>query len=849
MPHDTPAFPVTLRIVNLGSKRMRLKVPGAAIGVAAGVPPAVEPGVSPGGKRVEVAGALKISWTAGKPVRRFRTAGCRPLRQARRLTLPLRTAASNRTCTNRCATLAFMILLILARLVPATNAQPSAWRAQHAPLMTRWAAEVNPTNVHPEYPRPQLARSEWLNLNGLWDYAMTPSTAEVPTRYEGQILVPFPVESALSGVMRRLEETNTLWYRRQVAIPAAWRGRRVRLHFGAVDWRTRVLVNGQAVGQHQGGYDRFSFDITERLRWDGKDEIVVAVTDPTEGGQPRGKQSRKPEGIFYTANSGIWQTVWLEPVPATSLDDLRTTPDLDARQLRVRTSVNSLSDKLRVEAIALAEGREVGRVSGAPNTELVLALKEIKPWSPDAPFLYDLQVTLTEDGRELDRVTGYFGMRKISLGKDEDGVSRIALNNRFLFQIGTLDQGFWPDGIYTAPTDAALRSDIEALKKLGFNLTRKHVKVEPDRWYYWCDKLGLLVWQDMPSGDNATPEGRRQFEVELLQMVRQLHNHPSIIAWVLFNEGWGQYETERLTQLLKTVDASRLINNASGWTDMRVGDLIDVHSYPGPDSPDPESRRASVLGEFGGLGLSVPGHVWSSNFWGYHMMADRNELNERYARLLKQVWSMHDLRGLSAAVYTQTTDVETECNGLLTYDRAVTKLDPAVVLAANRGDERGPRMKIILPDGQLGRSPWRYTTGRPGEDWFKPGFDVSSWKEGTSGFGTGMTPGARVNTTWETPDIWLRREFNLGAEELSGVKLRLYHDEDAEIYLNGVLAAKVTGFITDYREFDLSPEAARTLRPGNNTIAAHCHQTAGGQCIDIGVLVPKPKATANARGN
>ena len=742
------------------------------------------------------------------------------------------------------AMVACQVILLLAAFASARAAEPAAWRVQPAPLLTRWAAEVNPTNVLAEYPRPQLVRSAWLNLNGLWDYAITPSGTNTPSSFDGHILVPFPVESALSGVMRRLEETNTLWYRRQVTIPAAWRGQRVRLHFSAVDWRARAWVNGQIVGQHQGGYDRFSFDITDRLRRDGNNEIMVAVTDPTEGGQPRGKQSRKPEGIFYTANSGIWQTVWLEPVPATCLDDLRTTPDLDAGQLRVRASVNSLSDKLRVEAVALAYGIEVGRVSGAANTELVLALKDAKPWTPDDPFLYDLRVTLSEDDRELDRVTSYFGMRKISLGKDEDGVTRMLLNNQPVFQIGTLDQGFWPDGIYTAPTDAALRYDIEITRQLGFNLIRKHVKVEPARWYYWCDKLGLLVWQDMPSGDNATPEGQRGFETELLQMVRELHHHPSIVVWVLFNEGWGQYETERLTQVLKTVDASRLVNNASGWTDLRVGDLIDVHSYPGPDSPDPESRRASVLGEFGGLGLSVTGHVWSANFWGYRMMGDRNELNERYARLLKQVWSLHDLRGLSAAVYTQTTDVETECNGVLTYDRAVLKLDPALTLAANRGHARGPRMKIIVPDAQLGRSLWRYTTTMPGEDWFKPGYDGSSWKEGMSGFGTGATPGARVNTLWETPDIWLRREFSLGAEEISGVKLRLYHDEDTEIYLNGVLAVKRSGFFNDYREFDISLEAARTLRPGNNTIAAHCHQTSGGQCIDVGVLVPRPKATA-----
>ncbi len=733
-------------------------------------------------------------------------------------------------------------LLVLAGAATVAGAASEKWSAQPAGLMTRWAAEVNPTNALPEYPRPQLVRNDWLNLNGLWDYAITANGSNAPSAYAGQILVPFPVDAALSGVRRRLEETNTLWYHRILSVPAAWQGRRVRLHFGAVDWLTRVRVNGIALGQHQGGYDRFSFDITDALRWEGNEEIVVAVIDPTEGGQPRGKQSRNPEGIFYTACSGIWQTVWMEPVPTTSIDALRTTPDLDAGQLRIRVGVNSLSDKVRVEAVALIAGREVGRINGPANAELLLPLKEIKPWSPDDPFLYDLQVTLTEDGRERDRVTSYFGLRKIALGKDEEGFTRIALNDRFQFQVGTLDQGFWPDGIYTAPTDAALRSDIEALKQLGFNLTRKHVKVEPDRWYYWCDKLGLLVWQDMPSGDNATPESRENFEAELLRMLRELHNHPAVIVWVLFNEGWGQYETERLAQLLKTMDPSRLVDNASGWTDMRVGDLIDVHSYPGPDSPDPESRRASVLGEFGGLGLSLEGHVWSPRYWGYIMLPDQQELNKRYARLLKQVWSLHELRGLSAAIYTQTSDVETECNGLLTYDRAVLKLDPAIARVANLGDPRRQPMKVVLPDAVLGRALWRFTVVPPPDDWTKPGFDASGWREGMSGFGTGATPGARANTAWETSDIWLRREFTLGPEDLTGLRLRVYHDEDVEVYLNGVLALQQSGYVNDYLEFDLSREATAALRPGSNTIAVHCHQTGGGQCVDVGVLVPKAKS-------
>lgn len=731
-----------------------------------------------------------------------------------------------------------------------------SWQPAAGPLMTRWAAEVNPTNALPEYPRPQLVRQDWLNLNGLWNYAITPTSTKRPAAYEGQILVPFPVESALSGVMRRLDENSTLWYQRKLAVPLAWRApaggdagaprgaqTRVRLHFEGVDWQTRVFVNGHEVGEHRGGYVRFGFDITPHLNWDGADEIIVAVTDPTEGDQPRGKQSRKPEGIFYTPTSGIWQTVWLEPVPAVCVDRLKLIPDLDERILRVQANVNSLSDELRVEAVALVAGEEVGRVSGLPNTELQLPVTAPRVWTPDDPFLYDLRVTLRRGDREIETVSSYFGMRKVALKKDPQGITRIALNDAFLFQVGTLDQGFWPDGLYTAPTDAALRSDIEFLKRAGFNLTRKHVKIEPSRWYYWADKLGLLVWQDMPSGNNATLEGRREFEAELLHMVAQLENHPSLIAWVLFNEGWGQYDTERLTQRLKARDPSRLVSNASGWTDMRVGDLIDVHSYPGPDCPDPEPRRAAVLGEFGGLGLPVDNHSWSSRCWGYLNLSNATELEARYAQLLNQVWALHDLRGLSAAVYTQTTDVETECNGLLTYDRAVTKLAPARLLAINRGQLRGPPLRFVLPDAVFGRTLWRYTMEQPEADWTKPGFDASTWKEGPGGFGASGTPGVRANTTWKTSDIWLRRDFVL--KDLSGgLKLRVYHDEDAEIYLNGVLAAQLSGFLGTYLEVDISAGAAATLRPGRNSIAVHCRQTSGGQGIDVGILMVVPNEMA-----
>jgi hypothetical protein len=733
----------------------------------------------------------------------------------------------------------FALLLLAAVLGDARAANAPAWHPGVAPLLTRWGAAVNPTNVWPEYPRPQLTRPEWANLNGLWDYAITADTAPAPPAFAASILVPFPVESALSGVQTNFDEHSKLWYHRVFAVPAGWRGQRVRLHFGAVDWSCEVWVNGHQVGRHQGGYDAFTFDVTDCLLWQGTEQILVCVTDPTEGDQPRGKQSRKPEGIFYTPTSGIWQTVWLAPVPEVCIDSLKCTPDVDTNSLHLWVSANSLATNLQVEAIASANGKVVGTIVGPANVSLVLNLPNPHLWSPDDPFLYDLKVTLKDKDEALDTVGSYFGMRKITLRKDEQGFSRMALNDRFVFEIGTLDQGFWPDGIYTAPSDEALRSDIEFLKKSGFNFTRKHVKVEPDRWYYWCDKLGLLVWQDMPSGNNATPAGRRDFENELLHMVRGLENHPCVIVWVLFNEGWGQYDTKPLTDWLKNWDPTRLVDDASGWTDMRTGDLLDMHTYPGPDAPVPELRCAAVLGEFGGMGLAVQGHTWSTTFWGYVMVPDANELSVRYTQMLKQVWKLHYLRGLSAVVYTQTADVETECNGLLTYDRAVAKIAPDVLWAANRTEQSDMPKDIILADGVFGRVNWQYTTGTPPEDWFEVKFDASGWKEGPGGFGSPGTPGIIINTVWDSDDIWLRRSVTLGPEDASQLKLHIFHDEDVEVYFNGVLAAQLPGYITDYDDFDISAAAAAALHPGENTIAVHCHQTSGGQGIDVGIVIPQ----------
>jgi hypothetical protein len=743
-----------------------------------------------------------------------------------------------------------LIALFLGlRLAPGGLAlDAGGWQAAEGPLATRWAAEVDPARVLPEYPRPQLVRPTWLNLNGLWEFAITPSDATRPEAFPETILVPFPVESALSGVMRNITENDRLWYRRIFEVPADWSEQRVLLHFGGVDFETVVWINGREIGRHRGGYAPFHFDVTEGLG-PGRNELVVAVWDPTDAGtQPRGKQVRKPDrGIFYTAASGIWQTVWLEPVPAIHVRRLSLVPDIDSNQVRIRTEIAGADADTRVEVEATANGRRVARTTGSHGEELALSIRRPRLWSPEDPFLYDLKVTVRQGRRPADVVNSYFGMRKIAVGQDEAGITRIFLNNEPWFMLGLLDQGYWPDGIYTAPTDDALRYDIEVTRQLGFNMARKHVKIEPARWYYWADRLGLIVWQDMPSGDRSigsndpdlerTPESAAQFEAELQAMIEVYRNHPSIVLWVVFNEGWGQYDTARLTEWVRAIDPTRLVISASGWTDRGTGDAHDIHAYPGPASPSPEPTRAAVLGEFGGLGLKVDGHTWADQTWGYRGMGSPERLTRQYMRLLARVYELKETPGLSAAVYTQTTDVEYEGNGLLTYDRAVIKIDPEILRKINQGQVAAPPGPVtVVPSAQDQAIFWRHTTERPSDNWFARDFDDSSWEEGPAGFGTRGTPGAIVRTPWNTSRIWIRRQFDLPADAPLPLALWMHHDEDAEVYLNGVLAANPSGFTSEYADFEITPEARAALKPGRNVIAIHCRQTVGGQYIDAGLV-------------
>jgi len=731
----------------------------------------------------------------------------------------------------------FLLILSLLALAQAAQAPPPPTPLPATRLQTRWAADVSPDRVWPEYPRPQLERKQWTNLNGTWDYAITASDAEPPSSFTGRILVPFPIESQLSGAGVWVAPEQRLWYRRTFTAPNRGPGGHLLLNFGAVDWEAVVYVNGTRVGEHRGGYDPFTLDITDQLRPSGDQELVVAVRDATDDGQqPRGKQVRRPRGIWYTAVTGIWQTVWLELVPAQYVSALKIEPDLDNQ--RVRVTVATSGGRTGVETpyriVVRDSGREVARAGGnnigslSPTT---IALPNVHKWSPSDPFLYTLHVSLNSG----DEVDSYFGMRSVAVRADAKGVRRLFLNGEPLFQFGLLDQGWWPDGLYTAPTDKALASDIEKTKELGFNLIRKHVKVEPDRWYYHADRLGMLVWQDMPSADNKGPEAEQEFADELQRVVDALRNHPSIIMWVPFNEGWGQHATERHVAWLKGHDPTRLVNNTSGWTDMRVGDVVDLHAYPGPSMPPVESVRAALLGEFGGLGLPIEGHTWlDRGNWGYRSFTSLEDLNKAYQDLLAQL-RLHAGDGLAGAIYTQTTDVEVEVNGVMTYDRAVTKLSPESVAANRRLFEVPPKITHLVPASDRQPQTWRYTTAAPAADWFQPPFDDSSWQSGAAGFGALDTRFAKVGTEWKTADIWLRRTIDLPASPAAAPYLRVFHDDDAEVYVNGVLAAKLPGANGGFQYVPLAGDARAALRAGKNTIAVHAHQVRGGQFIDVGI--------------
>ena len=569
-------------------------------------------------------------------------------------------------------------------------------------LTTPWTDKVDSRCPRSEYPRPILQRAQWLCLNGQWDYAILDKGCVEPVEWDGKITVPYCVESQLSGVQKPLTEKQELWYHRQFEVPAAWKGKRVMLNFGAVDWQADVYVNDIHVGTHRGGYTAFGFDITPYLHGKGSQKLVVRVYDPTNKGyQPIGKQTLTPHSIWYTAVSGIWQTVWLEPVAQNHITHIASAADIRHSSVELTLRSSAGNDGSIVEAVLTDGGKTVSTAKGMPNGTLRLRVPEAELWTPENPHLYNLALTMRKDGRVVDQVRSYIAMRTIGAERDwDEGCVRLQLNGRNYFQYGPLDQGWYPDGLYTAATEEAMRYDLEVTKRLGYNMIRKHVKVEPDRWYYLCDSLGILVWQDMPSGDygnqwepykyNGGTDRQRStasaenYYREWKEIVDQCGQHPCVVVWVPFNEGWGQFETEKVAAWTKEYDPTRLVNPASGGNHRDCGDLLDLHHYPNPAMFLSDPNRVNVLGEYGGIGLPLTGHLWKEDQnWGYVKFQNKDEVTAEYVKYAEQLKGFVQ-RGYSAAVYTQTSDVEGEVNGLLTYDRRELKMDPEAVAKVNR---------------------------------------------------------------------------------------------------------------------------------------------------------------------
>ena len=591
----------------------------------------------------------------------------------------------------------FLLLIILLFSSVSSFAQ---WKPAGDKIKTVWAEKIDPNNVLPEYPRPIMERDKWQNLNGLWDYAILPMGQQEPQTFDGKILVPFAVESSLSGVQKELGKEKELWYRRTFTIPSDWKSKNVILHFGAVDWKAEVYLNNIKIGSHTGGYTPFCFDVTPFLT-SGNQKLVVKVWDPTSDSSiPRGKQVTNPNGIWYTPVSGIWQTVWLEPVNNKHIVGITPIANIDNNNLKVKVCTKNTESSDIVEVKLKDNNKVIASAKGVVGQTLDIAIPNAKLWSPESPFLYDLDVTLIERGKSVDKVSSYAAMRKVSKKRDANGIIRIQLNNKDIFHFGPLDQGWWPDGLYTAPTDEALKYDIVKTKDFGYNMIRKHVKVEPARWYTHCDRLGILVWQDMPNGDQGphwdmhhyfdgkevtrSIESEQNFRKEWKEIMDALYSYPCIGTWIPFNEAWGQFKTPEIVEWTKQYDPTRLVNPASGGNHYTCGDMLDLHNYPAPELYLYDAQRATVLGEYGGIGWVVQGHIWEPDRnWGYIQFNSSKEVTDEYVKYAEKLYDLIP-RGFSAAVYTQTTDVEVEVNGLMTYDRKVIKLDEKRVREINR---------------------------------------------------------------------------------------------------------------------------------------------------------------------
>ncbi len=591
-----------------------------------------------------------------------------------------------------------LLPIVLCFVLGSASAQ---WQPAGDKIKTAWAEKIDPNKVLPEYPRPILQRPDWQNLNGLWEYAITKAGSPQPSQFDGKILVPFAIESSLSGIGKTVGTQNELWYKRSFTVPSGWKNKQILLHFGAVDWKTEVFVNGIKIGSHQGGYTPFSLNITPFLSKSGEQELVVKVWDPSDKGyQPRGKQTSEPQGIWYTSVTGIWQTVWIEPVNEKFIEAVRTTPDINNNRIAVEVLAKGAACTDIYEVTVFDGNKEIASAKASSGQKLEIPVPQVKLWSPESPFLYQMKVALISNGKITDQADSYFAMRKVSTKRDANGIVRLQLNNKDQFMFGPLDQGWWPDGLYTAPTDEALKYDLIKTKDFGFNMIRKHVKVEPARWYYHCDQLGILVWQDMPSGDRSpqwlhhqyfdgtemvrSAESEANYRNEWKEIIDFLYSNPCVVCWVPFNEAWGQFKTPEIVEWTKAYDPSRLVNPASGGNHYPVGDMLDLHNYPHPELYLYDAQRATVLGEYGGIGLAVEGHLWATDKnWGYVQFKNSKEVTDQYVKYGEQLYTLIKA-GFSAAVYTQTTDVEMEVNGLITYDRKVIKIDEGRVRQINQ---------------------------------------------------------------------------------------------------------------------------------------------------------------------